>query len=130
MPRDSREAIGRSDRHGLYHMDIAMSSLPAWARLSIITAGVLFSPVFAVLMTLVVAILLGLLMEVRVPAPFALVIAGAIGWFLFRKLWPRPPGSTPVKNEAGDRASAKLLAWDVSRRVAARPGSRRRVQRH
>ena len=59
-------------------MDIAMSSLPAWARLSIITAGVLFSPVFAVLMTLVVAILLGLLMEVRVPAPFALVIAGAM----------------------------------------------------
>jgi xanthosine utilization system XapX-like protein len=73
-------------------LDIAMSSLPAWAQVSIITAGVLLSPVFAFLMALVVAILLGLLMEIRVPAPFALVIVGAIGWFLFRKLWPRHAG--------------------------------------
>jgi predicted membrane protein len=87
-------------------VDIAMSSLPPWAQLSIITAGVLLSPVFAFLMALVVAILLGLLMEVRVPAPFALVIAGAIGWFLFRKLWPRPPDNTSAQGEAGDRASA------------------------
>jgi predicted membrane protein len=87
-------------------VDIAMSSLPPWAHLSIITAGVLLSPVFAFLMALVVALLLGLLMEVRVPAPFALVIAGAIGWFLFRKLWPRPPDNTSAQGEAGDRASA------------------------
>ena len=81
-----------------------MSSLPAWAQLSIITAGVLLSPVFAFLMALVVAILLGLLMEVRVvPAPFALGIAGAIGWFLLRKLWPCPPDNTSVQDEAGTR---------------------------
>jgi xanthosine utilization system XapX-like protein len=92
--------------------------------LSIITAGVLLSPVFAFLMALVVAILLGLLMEVRVPAPLALGIAGAIGWFLFRKLWPCPPDNTSVQDEAGDPASAKLLTRDVSRRVAAPPGSR------
>jgi Protein of unknown function (DUF3108) len=80
--------------------------------------------VFAFLMALVVAILLGLLMEVRVPAPLALGIAGATGWFLLRKLWPRPPDNTSVQDEAGDRASAKLLTRDVSRRVAAPPGSR------
>jgi hypothetical protein len=95
----------------------AMSSLPAWAKFSIITAGVLLLPVFAFLLTLVVEILLGLLIEARLPAPVSLVIAGAIGWFLFRKLWPCPPGNPPVKDKGGPRnpAAGEPAVLDTSR---------------
>jgi hypothetical protein len=52
----------------------------------LIAGGILLSPVFAFLMALVVEILIGLLKDGGAPALLALVAAGAIGGFLFRKL--------------------------------------------
>jgi Na+-driven multidrug efflux pump len=59
----------------------------------LIVGGILLSPVFGFLMALVVDILIGLLKDGGIPALLALVSAGAIGGFLFRKLWPRPQDS-------------------------------------
>jgi hypothetical protein len=36
-------------------------------------------------------------MDAGVPALLVLVVAGAIGWLLFRKLWGRPRESAPVE---------------------------------
>jgi hypothetical protein len=66
-----------------------MSSLPTW-QFSIIAAVVLLSPVFAFLMAIAIEILIGALIEAGVPALLAVVVAGAIGWLLFHKLWVRP----------------------------------------
>jgi hypothetical protein len=57
--------------------------------LSIITVAVLLSPVLAFLMAIAVEILIGLLIEAGEPALPALVVTGAIGWPLFRKLRAR-----------------------------------------
>jgi hypothetical protein len=74
-----------------------MSSLPTWAHLSIIAAAVLLCPALAFLMAIAVEILIGVLKDAGVPALLVLVVAGAIGWSLFRKLWGRPRGSVPVE---------------------------------
>jgi len=73
-----------------------MSSLPTWAHLSIIATVVLLCPVLAFLMAIAVEILVGFLKDAGVPALLVLVVAGAIGWWLFRKLRVRPRGSAPV----------------------------------
>ena len=56
-----------------------MRNLPTWAPLSIITVGVLLSPVLAFLMVIAVEILIDLLVEAGEPALPALVVTGAIG---------------------------------------------------
>jgi len=66
-----------------------MSSLRTWAAWSVITAVLLFSPALAFLLVMAVEILIDLLTEVGPPAPLA-VAAGAFGYFLFRKMSPRP----------------------------------------
>jgi hypothetical protein len=66
-----------------------MSSLRTWAAWSVITAVLLFSPALAFLLVMAVEILIDLLTEVGAPAPLA-VAAGAFGYFLFRKMSPRP----------------------------------------
>jgi len=73
-----------------------MSRLPAWAQGSIIAAGVLLSPVLAFLMALAVAILIGILKDAGAPAFLALIVAGATGWIVFRKLRMRPRGGASV----------------------------------
>jgi hypothetical protein len=70
-----------------------MSSFPT-CQLSIIAAVVLFSPVLAFLIAIAVEILIGFLMAAGVPALLA-VLAGAIGWSLFHKLWARPSPGLP-----------------------------------
>lgn len=72
-----------------------MGSLPAWA-VSIIAAVVLLSPALAFLMALAVEILIDLLNEAGVPIYFALIVTGAVGWFLFRKLRPRAKDDATV----------------------------------
>ena len=62
-----------------------MSSLRAWATLSVIAGVVLLSPAFAFLMVIAVEIMIDMLTEVGAPALLTLV-AGAIGWSLFRKM--------------------------------------------
>ena len=52
----------------------------------LIAGGILLSPVFAFLMALVVEILIGLVKDGGALALLALVAAGAIGGFLFRRL--------------------------------------------
>ena len=66
-----------------------MSSLRTWAAWLVITAVLLFSPALAFLLVMAVEILIDLLTEVGPPAPLA-VAAGAFGYFLFRKMSPRP----------------------------------------
>jgi hypothetical protein len=71
-----------------------MSSFPT-CQLSIIAAVVLLSPVFAFLIAIAVEILIGSLMTAGVPALLA-VVACAIGWWRFHKLWVRPsPAGLP-----------------------------------
>jgi len=72
-----------------------MGSLPTWA-VSIIAAVVLLSPALAFLMFLAVEILIDLLNEAGVPIYFAPIVTGAVGWLLFRKLWPRAVDDTTV----------------------------------
>lgn len=67
-----------------------------WGLNGLIAGGILLSPVIGFLMALVVDILIGLLKDSGVPTLLALVVAGAIGGFLFRTLWPRPQGSPSV----------------------------------
>ena len=90
------------DRHGAKDCQAqiyggnGMSSLRTW-QFSIIAAVVLISPVFAFLMAIAVEILIGSLIEADVPAPLAVVVAGAIGWLLFHKLRVRPsPAGSPM----------------------------------
>ena len=53
--------------------------------------------VVAFLMAIAVEILIGSLIEADVPAVLAVVVAGAIGWFLFHKLRVRPsPARSPM----------------------------------
>jgi hypothetical protein len=66
-----------------------MSRLRTWAAWSVITAVLLFSPALVLLLVMAVEILIDLLTEVGAPAPLA-VAAGAFGYFLFRKMSPRP----------------------------------------
>jgi hypothetical protein len=73
-----------------------MSSLSTW-QFSIIAAVGLLSPVLAFLMAIAVEILIDSLIEADVPALLAVVVAGAIGWLLFHKLWVRPsPAGSPM----------------------------------
>ena len=67
-----------------------MPSLPTWAIWSIAVAALL-SLVLALLMAIAVEILIGVLKDAGVPALLVLVVAGAIGWLLFRKLWVATP---------------------------------------
>jgi hypothetical protein len=72
-----------------------MSPLPIW-QLSIITVAILLSPVLALLMAIGVEILIDSLIAAGVPV-LSGVVAGAIGWSLFRKLWVRPHLRAPVE---------------------------------
>ena len=72
-----------------------MGSLPAWA-VSIIAAVVLLSPALAFLMALAAEILIDLLNEAGVPIYFAPIVTVAVGWLLFRKLWPRAEDDATV----------------------------------
>jgi hypothetical protein len=71
-------------------------SLPAWARLSIIGAAVLLSPVLAFLAAIAVEIVIGVLVDAGGLALPAFVAAGAIGLLLPRKL-RRRQGGAPVE---------------------------------
>jgi len=73
-----------------------VDSLPSWA-LPIIAVAVLLSPVLAFLTAIGVEILVGVLRDADLLAPFAFVAIGAIGWSLLRKLWVRPQGGAPVE---------------------------------
>jgi len=66
-----------------------MSRLPTW-QLSIITVAVLLSPVLAILIAIGVEILIDFLMAAGVPLLLTGIVAGAVGWSLFHKLWFRP----------------------------------------
>jgi hypothetical protein len=57
-----------------------------WGIGGLIVGGFLLSPVFAFLMALSVEISIGLLKDGGVPTLLAVIAAGAIGGFLFRKL--------------------------------------------
>jgi nicotinamidase-related amidase len=90
-----------------------MSSLRTWAAWSVITAVLLFSPALAFLLVMAVEILIDLLTEVGAPAPLA-VAAGAFGYFLFRKMSPRPkvaPLYAGDEDALDEQAMAALSAW-------------------
>jgi hypothetical protein len=67
-----------------------------WCLVGLIAGGILLSPIFGFLMALVVDVLIGLLEDSGVPALLTLVVAGVIGGFLFRTMWPRPQCSASV----------------------------------
>ena len=96
-----------------------MSSLRTWAAWSVITAVLLFSPALAFLLVMAVEILIDLVTEVGPPAPLA-VAAGAFGYFLFRKMSPRPKvaplyaGDEDALDEQAMAApSAAPSTWDL-----------------
>jgi hypothetical protein len=66
-----------------------MDSLPAWAMWGVVVPCVLLSPVIAILLAIAIEILIGCLMDAGAPALLALIIAGAGGLFLLRKLRPQ-----------------------------------------
>jgi hypothetical protein len=74
-----------------------VNSFRAWVHFSIIAAAVLLSPVLAFLMAIAVEILIGSLMEAGLPALIALVVAGAIGWLLLRRLRIRHRGNAAAE---------------------------------
>jgi hypothetical protein len=84
-----------------------------WGLVGLIAGGILLSPIFGFLMALVVDILIGLLNDGGVPALLTLVVASAIGGFLFRAMLPRPWGSASVGTCAG--RCGVLPRWFTSR---------------
>jgi len=66
-----------------------MSSVRNWAVGSAFAALILLSPILALLVVISAQVLVDLLMEVGATALLAIAV-GAIGWFLFRKMSPRP----------------------------------------
>ena len=70
-----------------------MSSVPTWAIWLIIVPCVLLSPALAFLLAIAIEILIGCLMDAGAPALLALIIVGAGGLFLFRKLRPQSGAS-------------------------------------
>jgi predicted membrane protein len=66
-----------------------MGNVPSWAGWSLIAAGVLLSPMLALLMAIAIEILVVSVVEAGPPA-FALVGAGG-GLFLLHKLRRHPP---------------------------------------
>ena len=70
-----------------------MDSLPTWTIWSIAAAAVLLSPVLAFLMAIAVEVLIGALKDAGVFPLLAIIVAGAIGWSMLRKLWVRPRGA-------------------------------------
>ena len=72
-----------------------MNHIPAW-QLSIITVGILLSPMLALLMVIVVEVLIDSLLATGVPVLLA-AVAGAIGWSLFHKLRLRPREQATVE---------------------------------
>lgn len=66
-----------------------MGSPPTWAAWSVVFAVLLLTSTLPLLMVIAIEILIDLLMELGVPALLAVAV-GAIGWFLFRKMSPRP----------------------------------------
>jgi hypothetical protein len=76
--------------------DNGMSNLPTWAMWSIAVAVVLLSPVFAFLIAIGVAILVGVLYDAGMLPGLAVGVVGAIGWSMIRKM-RRPRGSAAVE---------------------------------
>jgi len=65
-----------------------MNSVRNWAASAAMAALLVLGPVIAFLIVIAAEIQVDLLMEAGTAADCA-VAAGAIGWFLFRKMWPR-----------------------------------------
>jgi hypothetical protein len=76
-----------------------MDSLPNWAWW-LIVAGLLFSPVFALLIAILVEIFVEVLREGGLTAIITLVVAGLTGRLLLRRLRMRPGLPETVEDQA------------------------------
>jgi hypothetical protein len=76
-----------------------MDSLPNWAWW-LVVAGLLFSPVFAFLIAILVEIFIGVLKEGGLTAIITLVVAGLTGRLLLRRLRMRPRLREIVEDQA------------------------------
>ena len=68
----------------------AMGRFPTWTKFLVVAAAVLLSPVLAFLMAIAVEISIGAVKDAGAVPLLALVVAGAIGWSLIRKVCARP----------------------------------------
>jgi len=98
-----------------------VDDLSIWAELSIVAASALLGPIVAFLLAFPIEILLRPMSAGDAPLPFVLLLAGLIGRFLQRKLWPRrgpPPWS--IGEQASDE-SGRLHSIEVTRPIASSP---------
>jgi hypothetical protein len=82
-----------------------MDSLPTWAMWGVVVPCVVLSPAIALLLAIAIEILIGCLMDAGAPALLALIIVGAGGLFLFRKLHPQVGTSAEGPQPAGAERS-------------------------
>ena len=84
---ERRERVGRRDIGiGWNDVDIKYQRASNLGLGGLIAGGILLSPIFAFYMALLVEILISLLKDGGAPALLTLVVAGAIGGFLLRRL--------------------------------------------
>lgn len=105
----SRTDFQNGDPCARYQGGNATSCLPTWARLSIIAAAFLLSPVFGVLMAIAGEVVIRSLMEAGAPALLAPLIAGGLGWPLLRKLQSRVPHLAASSQRSENRSG--LSHW-------------------
>ena len=82
----------------------SMSGIRNWAAGSTIAGFFLLSPIVAFLMVLAAEMLIDFLREAGI-APDCALAAGAIGWVLYRKFWPRPDAPQWEPEQEPDQAA-------------------------
>ena len=73
-----------------------MDQFLTWAKLSVIAAAVLISPVLTFFIAIAVEGLIGVVEDVGALPLVAFIVAGAIGCSRLRKLRAHPRGKTPI----------------------------------
>jgi hypothetical protein len=73
-----------------------MGRFPTWSKFSLVAGAGLLSPVLAFLMAIAIEILIGAVKDAGALPLLAIIIAGAIGGSLLRKLRARHRGSAPI----------------------------------
>jgi hypothetical protein len=97
-----------------------VDDLSIWTQLSIVAASALLGPIVAFLLAFAMAILLRRMSAANAPPPFVL-LAGLIGRFLQRKLWPRREPPPRLMGEQTSDATGRLHSIEVPRPIASSP---------
>jgi hypothetical protein len=98
-----------------------MEDLSIWAKLSIVASSALLGPIVAFLLAFAIAILLRRVSAAGTPPPLVLLLAGFIGRFLHRKLWPRREPTPRLVGKPAIDETGRLHSIEVTQPIASSP---------